>query len=41
MVKKSKDVVRGGCVENVDSRIIVEDDELIEVWRAHYATPCQ
>jgi hypothetical protein len=38
MVKKGKDVVGGGCVKNVDGRIVVENDELMEVWRAHYAT---
>ena len=38
MVKKGKDVVGGGCVKNVDGKIVVEDDELMEVWRAHYAT---
>ena len=38
MVKKGKDVVGGGCVKNGDGRIVVEEDELMEVWRAHYAT---
>ena len=31
------DVVGGGCVKNGDGRIVVEDDELMEVWRTHYA----
>ena len=31
MVRKGKDVVGGGCVKNVDGRIVVEDDELMEV----------
>jgi hypothetical protein len=36
MVRKGKDVVGGGCVKDSGGKIVVEDGELLEVWRAHY-----
>jgi hypothetical protein len=36
MVKNNRDVVGGVCVKGTDGRIVVDDDKLMEVWKAHY-----
>ena len=36
MVKNNRDVVGGVCVKDTDGRIVVDDDKLMDVWRAHY-----
>jgi hypothetical protein len=36
IVRKNRDVVGGGCVKDLDGKIIVEDDKLMEAWRAYY-----
>ena len=36
IVRKNRDVVGGGCVKHADGRIVVEEDEVLEVWRAYY-----
>jgi hypothetical protein len=33
---KNRDVAGGGCVKSTDGRIVVEDDQLMKVWRKHY-----
>jgi Reverse transcriptase (RNA-dependent DNA polymerase)/Endonuclease/Exonuclease/phosphatase family len=36
MVRKNRDVVGGGCVRDTNGRMVVEDEERLEVWRAYY-----
>ena len=36
MVKRNRDVVGARCVKGSDGKIVVEEDKLMEVWRAHY-----
>ena len=36
MVNRNRDVVGANCVKNSDGKILVEEDRLMEVWRAHY-----
>ena len=36
MVKRNRDVVGASCVKDSDGKIVVEEDKLMEVWRAHY-----
>ena len=36
MVNRNRDVVGANCVNNSDGKIVVEEDRLMEVWRAHY-----
>ena len=33
---KNRDVVSASCVKDDDGKIVVEEDTLMEVWRAHY-----
>jgi hypothetical protein len=34
--RKNNDVVGGGCVKDTAGKIVVEEDKLMEVWRAYY-----
>jgi hypothetical protein len=36
IVKKNRDVVGSGCVKDEHGRIVMEDDKLMETWRAYY-----
>ena len=36
LVSKNRDVVSVSCVKDDDGKIEVEEDKLMEVWRAHY-----
>ena len=36
LVRKNRDVVGEGCIKDTDGKIVVEDDKLMEVWRAYY-----
>ena len=36
MVRRNRDVVGASCVKGSDGKIEVEEDKLMEVWRAHY-----
>ena len=36
MVKRNRDVVGASCVKGNDGKIVVKEDKLMEVWRAHY-----
>ena len=36
LVSKNRDVVSTSCVKDDDGKIVVEEDKLMEVWRAHY-----
>ena len=36
IVRSNKDVVGGGCVKNSNGRIEVDNEKLLEAWRAHY-----
>ena len=36
MVNRNRDVVGANCLKNSDGKIVVEEDRLMEVWRAHY-----
>ena len=36
MVNRNRDVVGANCVKDRDGNIVVEEDRLMEVWRAHY-----
>ena len=36
MVKRDKDVVGGGCMRNKEGRVVVEEEEIKEVWRSYY-----
>ena len=36
LVSKNRDVVGASCVKDDDGKIVVEEDKLMEVWRAHY-----
>ena len=36
LVKRNIDVVGANCVKDSDGKIVVEEDKLMEVWRAHY-----
>ena len=36
LVSKNRDVVSASCVKDDDGTIVVEEDKLMKVWRAHY-----
>ena len=36
MVRSNRDVVGGGCVKDVNGKIVVDDTKILEAWRAHY-----
>ena len=36
MVRRNRDVVGGGCMKNCDGKIVVEEEEIKEVWRSYY-----
>ena len=36
IVRNNTDVLGSGCVKDDNGRIVVEDDKLMEVWRAYY-----
>jgi hypothetical protein len=36
MVRNNRDVEGGGCVKTIEVRIVVNDDEVLETWRAYY-----
>ena len=36
LVKRNRDVVGENCVEDSDGKIVMEEDRLMKVWRAHY-----
>ena len=36
LVNKDRDVVSASCVKDDDGKIVVEEDKLMEVWRARY-----
>ena len=36
LVKRNIDVVGANCVKDSDGKIEVEEDKLMEVWKAHY-----
>ena len=36
LVSENRDVVSASCVKDDDGKIVVEEDKLMEVWRAHY-----
>ena len=36
LVSKNRDVGSARCVKDDDGKIVVEEDKLMEVWRAHY-----
>ena len=36
LVRKNKIVVGGGCVKGVNGETVVEDEQVLEVWRSHY-----
>ena len=36
LVNRNRGVVGANCVRNSDGKIVVEEDRLMEVWRAHY-----
>ena len=33
---KNRDVVGGGCIKDVNSDIVVDEDKVLDVRRAHY-----
>ena len=36
MVRRNRDVVGASCVKGSDGKIVVDEDKLMEIWRAHY-----
>src|SRR5664279_2367073 len=38
IVRSNRDVVGGGCVKDENGKIVVDDKEVLEAWRAHYDT---
>jgi hypothetical protein len=36
MVRKNKDVVGGGCVKDIEGKIVVEEEKIKEVWRNYF-----
>ena len=36
IVRNNRDVVGGGCVRHADGKIVVEEYEVLEVWRTYY-----
>ena len=36
MMSRNRDVVGASCVKGSDGKIVVQEDKLMEVWRAHY-----
>ena len=36
LVSKNRDVVSASCAWDEDGKIVVEEDKLMEVWKAHY-----
>ena len=36
LVNRNRNIVGAHCVKDSDGKIVVEEDRLMEVWRAHY-----
>ena len=36
LVSRNRDVVGVSCVKDEGGKIVVEEDKLMEFWRAHY-----
>ena len=36
LVNRNRDVVVANCVKDRNGKIVVEEDRLMEIWRAHY-----
>jgi hypothetical protein len=36
IVRSNKDVVGSGCVKDGNGKIVVDDQKILEVWKAHY-----
>ena len=36
LVSRNRDVVGAGCVKNDAGKVVVEEDKLLEIWKAHY-----
>ena len=36
IVRNNRDVVGAGCVKDTDGRIVIDEEKMMEVWRAHY-----
>ena len=36
IVGRNRDVVGGGCVKDVSGKIVIDEEQLMETWRAHY-----
>ena len=36
LVNRHREVVGANCVKDRDGKIVMEEDRLMEVWRAHY-----
>ena len=36
IAKNNRDVVGGWCIKDTNGKIVVNEDERMEVWRAHY-----
>ena len=36
MVRRNRDVVGASCVKGSDGKIVVDEEKLMDVWRAHY-----
>ena len=36
MVRRNRDVVGGGCIKDKQGKIVVEEEEIKEVWRSYY-----
>ena len=36
MVRRNRDIVGASCMKGSDGKIVVDEDKLMEVWRAHY-----
>ena len=37
LVSRNRDVIGAGCVKDDVVRVVVEENKLLEVWRAQYA----
>ena len=35
LVNRNRDVVGASCVKDIIGKIVVEEDRLMEVWKAH------
>ena len=36
IVGRNRDVVGGGCVKDVSGKVVIDEEQLMETWRAHY-----